>query len=187
MLRPGRHQLRRPDMLTPHGRGRGGSLEVPRRPLVWQRSLEALMPSNWQPGGHLGQQPPAQRQLCCSRAKRTMAEKTGPAVSAEQKNAKHAQQQEADWLPGGAGDAQAMASAAEPAHAKARRQDAGWRPGGVCDARAMRRFQAHANVTNDIFHVAAQAVAGTLLRARRLLDSGSVCGRLAAHCSDVLS
>ena len=49
------------------------------------------------------------------------------------------------------------------------RQGAGARQGGAADAEAMRGFRAHADATNDIFHVAAQVVAGTLLRARRVL------------------
>lgn len=59
------------------------------------------------------------------------------------------------------------------------RRGMGVRQGGAADAEAMRGFRAHANATNDIFHVAAQVIAGTLLRARRLLgdecsaDSGA--------------
>ena len=49
------------------------------------------------------------------------------------------------------------------------RRGAGARQGGAADAEAMRGFRAHADATNDIFHVAAQVVAGTLLRARRAL------------------
>lgn len=37
-------------------------------------------------------------------------------------------------------------------------------------ARELRRFKRHADDTNDIFHVAARAVAGTCLRAQHLLD-----------------
>ena len=55
------------------------------------------------------------------------------------------------------------------------RQGAGARQGGAADAEAMQRFRVHADATNDIFHVTAQVIAGTLLRARRLLgDEGPV-------------
>ena len=56
------------------------------------------------------------------------------------------------------------------------RHGASARQGGPADADAMRGFRAHADATNDIFHVAAQVIAGTLLRARRLLGDGGGAG-----------
>ncbi len=42
---------------------------------------------------------------------------------------------------------------------------------------AIRLFREHADETNDAFHIAAQVVAGTLLRADELLTKNSTPGR----------
>ena len=48
-------------------------------------------------------------------------------------------------------------------------------------AEALKQFREHADNTNDIFRVAAQAVAHTLLRARAALPAGAIC--ISAHNS----
>lgn len=45
-------------------------------------------------------------------------------------------------------------------------------PPNLAKADAIRRFKEHADETNDAFHIAAQVMAGTLLRAEELLSNG---------------
>ena len=47
-------------------------------------------------------------------------------------------------------------------------------------ADALRAFRAHADETNDIFHLAGQLIARTILHAERLLASGAPAGGSAA-------
>ena len=49
-------------------------------------------------------------------------------------------------------------------------------PPAMGKAEAVRAFNAHADGTNDIFHLAAQLIAGVLLRADRIIQSASASG-----------
>lgn len=49
-------------------------------------------------------------------------------------------------------------------------------PRNLARAEALRAFRAHADETNDIFHLAAQVIAGTILRAEALLGSDAAQG-----------
>ena len=102
--------------------------------LLWQRSLEALMPSNWQQGGHLGQQIDSSAAAVLQPCQAHAGIEIGPAVSAEPKHAKHAQRQEAEWLPGGAGDAQS-----DGLGCRARTCESPAPEGGVAARRGVRR------------------------------------------------
>ena len=48
----------------------------------------------------------------------------------------------------------------------------------VSDVAALRDFKHHADETNDIFHVAAQVIAHTVLQARALLSAEAATGAL---------
>lgn len=49
-------------------------------------------------------------------------------------------------------------------------------PRNLHRADALRAFKKHADETNDIFHIAAQVIAMTILRADRLLTNGCAGG-----------
>ena len=51
-------------------------------------------------------------------------------------------------------------------------------PRNLAHAAALRAFRQHADETNDIFHLAAQVIARTILAAERLLSSSAAGGVL---------
>jgi len=81
-----------------------------------------------------------------------------------------------DAAPAGSAGAAAAGPGAEARAASGEAPAGARRRGGAGGARAMRRFRDHADATNDVFHVAAQVVAGTLLRAARLLGDARAGG-----------